>query len=212
MRTIQIDENYILYSDGRLFSIRNQKFLKASLSKSTGYYTYSNTLGTVHRLLANYFLGGIPPGMVVNHKDGNKTNNDLSNLEIITHQQNTQHAYDVGLAKGKPGESNAQAKLTESQCISLCNDLKAGLNNTELGLKYGLHSRYVSLIRHGKRWKHLYEKYGPFNPSQPTDNNEENYIAFQHMQSNYTNKEISDIIPVDPSTISLWRRKITRKL
>jgi hypothetical protein len=46
----------------------------------------------VHRLLAQYFLGGVPEGHEVNHIDGNPTNNALSNLEVITHAENIQHA------------------------------------------------------------------------------------------------------------------------
>lgn len=46
----------------------------------------------VHRLVATTFIGQIPEGYTVNHKDGNKLNNKLSNLEIIHHQLNMQHA------------------------------------------------------------------------------------------------------------------------
>lgn len=212
MRTIDIDNNYILFEDGRVYSKKSDIFLQACLSESSGYLTYSGTLGTVHRLLAHYFLGGIPPKMVVNHLDGNKLNNKLYNLEITTHQRNTQHAYDSGLAKGKSGETNSGAKLTEIEYRRLCVDMRNGMNNDELANVYGLHSRYISLIRHGKRWKHLYKEYGPFPVSIPVDKNEENKIIFQLMRENYTNKEISDVLPVDPSTISLWRRSNLRKL
>lgn len=59
----------------------------------------------VHRLVAICHLTGI--GSQINHKDGDKLNNDVSNLEWCTAQENTQHAYDNGLAtawnKGKTG-------------------------------------------------------------------------------------------------------------
>lgn len=212
MRTIDIDNNYILFEDGRVYSKKSDIYLQACISASSGYLTYSGKLGTVHRLLANYFLGGIPPKMVVNHIDGNKLNNKLYNLEIITHQLNTQHAYDNGLAKGKSGETNSGAKLTDGEYRQLCLDMITGMNNDELGERYNLHSRYISLIRHGKRWKHLYNEYGPFPESIPVDKNEENKIVFQLMRNQYTNKEISDVLPVDPSTISHWRRRELRKL
>jgi hypothetical protein len=51
----------------------------------------------MHRLVAETFLGDIPYGMVVNHKDGNKLNPNLSNLEIISCKQNSIHAYKMGL-------------------------------------------------------------------------------------------------------------------
>lgn len=51
----------------------------------------------VHRLIAETFIGPIPPLYVINHKDGNKTNNHVKNLEICTAAQNTKHAHDMGL-------------------------------------------------------------------------------------------------------------------
>lgn len=52
----------------------------------------------VHRLVAAAFLG-IPEGMVVNHIDGCKTNNNLSNLEVTTYTGNLEHAIRTGLSR-----------------------------------------------------------------------------------------------------------------
>ncbi len=49
----------------------------------------------VHRLLAQAFLGGIKPKQEVNHKDGDKTNNSLNNLEVVSSSENKKHAYQV---------------------------------------------------------------------------------------------------------------------
>lgn len=53
---------------------------------------------TVHRLVMEAF-NPIPPDtrLETNHVDGNKANNRLDNLEIVTHQENIQHGYDTGL-------------------------------------------------------------------------------------------------------------------
>ena len=53
----------------------------------------------VHRLVAEMFIGGVD-GMVVNHIDGNKSNNNINNLEIVTQKQNQKHAFDNKLLKG----------------------------------------------------------------------------------------------------------------
>ena len=49
----------------------------------------------VHRVVAETFLGGEHPGMDVNHKNGNKHDNRLENLEWVTRQENVIHARDV---------------------------------------------------------------------------------------------------------------------
>lgn len=89
------------------------KILKQRLDKD-GYYQvnlYYNGLETtkkVHRLIALTFLPNPNNYPVVNHIDGNKTNNHISNLEWCTVSYNTQHAYDNGL-EGK-GFNHSQSK------------------------------------------------------------------------------------------------------
>lgn len=51
----------------------------------------------VHRLLATHFIPNPDNKRTVNHIDGNKLNNDLSNLEWATDSENIQHAHDIGL-------------------------------------------------------------------------------------------------------------------
>ena len=53
----------------------------------------------VHRLVARHFLGDGFKGAQVNHKDGDKTNNSLSNLEWCTAEENLKHAKETGLNK-----------------------------------------------------------------------------------------------------------------
>ncbi|QQV88768.1 HNH homing endonuclease [Acinetobacter phage Liucustia] len=52
----------------------------------------------VHRLVAEVFIGDIK-GKQVNHIDGDKSNNDVSNLEIVTPSENIRHSHKTGLSK-----------------------------------------------------------------------------------------------------------------
>ena len=49
----------------------------------------------VHRLVWEAFNGPIPGRLEVNHKDLNRTNNRLENLELLTHQENVRHAFAI---------------------------------------------------------------------------------------------------------------------
>lgn len=75
----------------------NGKILAISVAKN-GYCVVNLGHGKqqyVHRLICNTFIGKIPYKMTVNHKDGNKTNNNIKNLEILSYQENHLHAYRV---------------------------------------------------------------------------------------------------------------------
>jgi hypothetical protein len=53
----------------------------------------------VHRVVASTFLGEIPKGKVINHKDLDKHNNNISNLEIVTSSENRIHYLKSKLAQ-----------------------------------------------------------------------------------------------------------------
>ena len=54
----------------------------------------------IHRLVAEAFIGKAPTSIhQINHKDGNKSNNNVDNLEWVTPKENTQHAIKTGLMK-----------------------------------------------------------------------------------------------------------------
>lgn len=210
MKTVDFG-SYTIYEDGRVYSHISKKFLKQSLSKHSGYLVYGSKLGSVHRLIVTHFIGAIPDGMVVNHKDGNKLNNRVDNLEIVSQSENQKHAFRHGLQLPQKGETNGAAKLSNEDCEELCQMLLAGHSNDDIGKKFNLHPRYVSLIRHGRRWKHITEKYGKFPKSSKYDPRVEKFKEFLKLKDTHTNKEIAQILGVDPSTVSHWRRGKTRK-
>ena len=68
---------------------------------------------SVHRIIAKTFIPNPDNLPCVNHKDGNKLNNSVDNLEWCTHSENVKHAYDNGLERKRCGEEHHAHKLTE---------------------------------------------------------------------------------------------------
>ena len=87
-------------------SLRKVKIV-ATFPKKTGYIAVNlwkdnkSKQHFLHRILADAFISNPNNYPIVNHKDGNKTNNDIENLEWCTAQANVKHAYDNGLKVGK---------------------------------------------------------------------------------------------------------------
>lgn len=88
---------YWVSDDGRIFSeFSNQLLVPKTHRFGYLFVCLGGKNFYVHRLVAEHFIGPID-GFDVNHKDGNKTNNFVGNLEIVTHLDNTRHAYSTGL-------------------------------------------------------------------------------------------------------------------
>lgn len=112
-----------------------------------------------HRFVWECFNGVIEDdSLVINHKDGDKRNNSISNLELVTHKENTEHAFSNGLRKGMDSEKARHAKLTKDSCQNLIQRILEGRTNSEVAEEFNLHPRYVSLIRHKRRWRRLWEE------------------------------------------------------
>jgi len=114
----------------------------------------------VHRLVAAAFISPICKPMEVNHKDGNKTNNRLSNLEIVTRQWNIDHAVRTKLIDNK-GMKNSQAVLTDELVMEIRNSYtRGGIWNGGKGYKalakqYGVKWGTIRDIIKRQNWAHV---------------------------------------------------------
>lgn len=104
----------------------------------------------VHRLVAQAFLElDINSDMEVNHIDGNRYNNCVTNLEVITHQQNIDHSIRMGL-KNDYGEKSSNAKLTNQQAKEIREAWKQGMMQKDLAKKYGVSKQTICRIVNNK--------------------------------------------------------------
>lgn len=93
-------ERYIVTEYGDVININTNRLLKKEVTNA-GYLrvTLSNSNNKkkvfIHRLVAEYYIENKDNKKFVNHKDGNKSNNNVSNLEWVTNKENMIHAIDV---------------------------------------------------------------------------------------------------------------------
>ena len=140
---------YMVSNYGRIWHIYRQEFLSYNMD-SKGYFF--KPLATkegakacrIHRLVMLVFcyIDGCEK-LFVNHKDGNKLNNCITNLEWATPSENTIHAINTGLVSGN--------KIAEAQVRQICELLQEGkLTLNEISELTGIHYQTISAIQ-GKR-------------------------------------------------------------
>lgn len=106
----------------------------------------------VHRLVGEAFIANPLHLAEINHKDLNKANNDVTNLEWISRRDNIQHAKANGVL-GRPtcrGELNVRAKLSSAQVAEVIHLRSTGLTLREIGDRYGIDQSTVSRYYLGK--------------------------------------------------------------
>lgn len=109
----------------------------------------------VHKLVAEAFLGSRPKGMEINHKDCNKQNNYISNLEYVTQRENARHAYINGLLFIPKGQENGNHKLTDRNVKEILKLAKCNLSWNQLAFKFGVCKGTIGHILMGRNWKHI---------------------------------------------------------
>lgn len=150
------------HSEGRTKKVPG-RFLAQAPSK--GYLTVrlyreqgAGITNLVHRILAMAFISAPPfDGAHVNHIDGNRLNNEASNLEWCTHLQNTRHAISIGLFKPK-GQDASRAKLTNEQVLEIRRRYKPfdPVNGGKpLAKEFGVSNALIGNIAARRYWTHI---------------------------------------------------------
>ena len=151
------DTDYLIYSDGRVYSEKTNRFLKPR--NCAGYlrvaiYTNDRIYQmSIHRLVATAFIENPKNKPEVNHKDGNKTNNSVQNLEWVTTSENVSHAFKTELKFAKHGNESHLSKYSIEQVRKACEYMEEGeMTLTEISDITLIDYAMVYLIATHKAW------------------------------------------------------------
>jgi len=149
---------YQVSSFGRIRSYKYNlpRILKSRINKKGKGYKYINLSMcgkyksfTIHRIVAFHFLG--KSNLTVNHKNGNKLNNCIENLEWVSREKNREHAKNNNLLA--KGENNGRSKLTERDVKLLRYKHKKGKGVRTLSREFKVSRDVVSKIINNTNWK-----------------------------------------------------------
>ena len=158
-------ENYLIYNDGRVFSKKTNKFLK-SIPNNKGYHKIKIDKKTfsIHRLVAEYFIPNPLKLSQVNHKDGNKNNNNYINLEWCTNSENMKHAFENNLNSiSKERIEKAKKKIIQYD-LKTNKEIKIFDSADDIEKELGIHHGNIAGVCKGRRksaggfgWKYFNE-------------------------------------------------------
>ncbi len=127
---------------------KDAHYMKISLSKN-GIKKHK----AIHQVMAEAFIGKLPKGYHTNHKDSNKLNNNISNLEYITAGDNIRHSAMAGTHPH--GARVGGSKLTDRKVLRIKDMLKKGTPSVFIAKLYGVSKSNICQIKKGEIWKHL---------------------------------------------------------
>ena len=156
-------ENYCINEHGIILNIRTRGMVRPSINKK-GYLqvclTNKNTY-SIHRLVALTFIENKENKTEVNHIDGNKLNNHISNLEWNTTQENLEHKRINNLGKtlkaklSATGINNSQAKLDEEDVIFIRTNCGTKIDIKKFSKELNVSIATIYDIKNRRSWTHI---------------------------------------------------------
>ena len=145
--------------NGKVFSTITNRFISFYLRRGYPRVRF-HIAGVVfhrslHRIIAKTFIPNPNGYPQINHKDGNKLNNKVNNLEWATSKMNVHHSHRLGLANCIWGEKQGHSKLFNKDVVKIRKLIAKGYNNAEIGRLYNANKNTIRSIRLGLSWFNL---------------------------------------------------------
>ena len=130
---------------GKMYKLK-QSFVKDTRKINPKRYIQVGVKGCnlLHRLIADTFIKCVD-GLTVNHINGDTLDNSLSNLEVITIEENQKHAKDFGLLA--KGETHGKAKYSDELLTAALKEIKSGCSVNSTAKKYGITQSYLNKVK-----------------------------------------------------------------
>lgn len=159
--------NFEISDDGKLRNVITETEYKIGINGS-GYSSVCVSLGgrdklkafRIHKAVAETFIpnpNGLP---CINHKDGNKQNNKVENLEWCSYSENMKHAYKSNLIdmNKKSGENARNSVLKEEDVLYIRKNIK--LRDKDFGIRalarrFGVHKKTIECVIYNKSWNYV---------------------------------------------------------
>lgn len=153
-------EKYSVSDFGRIRNDKTGRIMKTPCGKNgyprvNLYDDMKASSKSVHRFVAETFIPNTENKEQINHIDGNKMNNNVTNLEWVSPSENIRHSFVNGLSKGPKGEINGQCKLTEVEVLEIRRLRKEGWKQNEIARKFNVVQGQISYIVNKKSWVHV---------------------------------------------------------
>lgn len=143
------DDWHLYYADGRKLSrqARNGYYVVRRMYDNICYYFVE------HRIIWYFNNGEFDESLVVNHKDFDRANNNIDNLELVTQKENVHYTVDHGRLNPLKGPDSPKAYLTEKEVQTIRWLKKEGWRNKDMAALFNVpNANLVSRVIHGARY------------------------------------------------------------
>ena len=151
-------EDYFIYEDGTIVSLLTGKHITKRIDPR-GYYQINLCINgkcktfKLHRIIATAFIANPNNLPCVNHIDGNKLNNSLSNLEWVTYSDNTKHAVKTGLIHPAKGLDTNNGRFNETEIKKIRQLACTGMTYREIANLYSVSKGSIQQIVNRNTYK-----------------------------------------------------------
>ena len=156
-KKVKLSDTHSIDTDGVVWNDTTGRAMRGTtITKKNRYQkVHLDKFRPIHILVLETFVGTRPEGYTANHKDGNRYNNSLRNLEWVPHSQNVRHARKMRLHRGQYGEELGSSKLTLEQARRVYSLGSSGLTARQIRdrLRLPVSIEAVRDIMAGRTWQ-----------------------------------------------------------